>query len=149
MTVAGERQLREELKQRKGELRQEITKAIAEAREHGDLRENAEYHAAREQQGFNEGRIQEIEGKLKLPRLVKQIPEALSDSIEGVEHVSRIVQAMKELSREAQQILQPTIQLASKIAHAYDDIRQQTDRCSKFCVIGEVLGGICITAKKT
>lgn len=64
MTVEGEVALREELKQRKGSLRAEITQAIAEAREHGDLKENAEYHAAREQQGFNEGRIQEIEGKL-------------------------------------------------------------------------------------
>ena len=64
MTVEGEAALREELKYRKGSLRAEITQAIAEAREHGDLKENAEYHAAREQQGFNEGRIQEIEGKL-------------------------------------------------------------------------------------
>ena len=64
MTVEGEAALREELKHRKGSLRAEITQAIAEAREHGDLKENAEYHAAREQQGFNEGRIQEIEGKL-------------------------------------------------------------------------------------
>ena len=64
MTVEGAESLREELQHRKGVLRQEITQAIAEAREHGDLKENAEYHAAREQQGFNEGRIQEIEGKL-------------------------------------------------------------------------------------
>lgn len=64
MTVAGAEALRDELSHRKGALRQEITQAIAEARAHGDLKENAEYHAAREQQGFNEGRIQEIEGRL-------------------------------------------------------------------------------------
>ncbi len=64
MTVEGAENLREELQHRKSVMRPEITQAIAEAREHGDLKENAEYHAAREQQGFNEGRIQEIEGKL-------------------------------------------------------------------------------------
>ena len=64
MTVEGEKKLREELANRKGALRQEIIKAISEARAHGDLKENAEYHAAREQQSFNEGRILEIEGKL-------------------------------------------------------------------------------------
>lgn len=64
MTTEGEQALREELSRRKFELRPQITRAIAEAREHGDLKENAEYHAAREQQSFNEGRIQEIEAKL-------------------------------------------------------------------------------------
>ena len=64
MTVEGAEALREELQERKSTLRPQITQAIAEAREHGDLKENAEYHAAREQQGCNEGRIQEIEGKL-------------------------------------------------------------------------------------
>ena len=64
MTVRGADQLREELDFLKNVRRPEIIKAIAEAREHGDLKENAEYHAAREQQGFCEGRIQEIEGKL-------------------------------------------------------------------------------------
>lgn len=64
MTVRGAAQLREELDFLKNVRRPEIIKAIAEAREHGDLKENAEYHAAREQQGFCEGRIQEIEGKL-------------------------------------------------------------------------------------
>ena len=64
MTVAGEASLREELNRLKSEDRPRIVQAIAEAREHGDLKENAEYHAAREQQGFCEGRIQDIEGKL-------------------------------------------------------------------------------------
>ncbi len=64
MTVRGAELLREELEFLKNTRRPAIIEAIAEAREHGDLKENAEYHAAREQQGFCEGRIQEIEGKL-------------------------------------------------------------------------------------
>jgi transcription elongation factor GreA len=64
MTVAGEKMLREELNQLKTVVRPRIIQSIAEAREHGDLKENAEYHAAREEQGFAEGRIQEIESKL-------------------------------------------------------------------------------------
>ena len=64
MTVAGEKKLREELQHLKAVVRPSISAAIAEAREHGDLRENAEYHAAREQQSFCEGRITEIERKL-------------------------------------------------------------------------------------
>lgn len=64
MTVQGADALRDELNYLKSVRRPEIIEAIAEAREHGDLKENAEYHAAREQQGFCEGRIQDIEGKL-------------------------------------------------------------------------------------
>ncbi len=64
MTVGGAEKLREELNELRSVARPKISAAIAEAREHGDLRENAEYHAAREQQSFCEGRITEIECKL-------------------------------------------------------------------------------------
>lgn len=64
MTTQGAERLREELNELKSVTRPKISAAIAEAREHGDLRENAEYHAAREQQSFCEGRITEIESKL-------------------------------------------------------------------------------------
>ncbi|WP_192035872.1 transcription elongation factor GreA [Halomonas sp. YLGW01] len=70
MTVAGEQNLRQELEQLKSVERPQVIAAIAEAREHGDLKENAEYHAAREQQGFIEGRIQEIEGKLSSSQVI-------------------------------------------------------------------------------
>ena len=64
MTVRGAELLRAELRRLKSEDRPQVIQAIAEARAHGDLKENAEYHAAKEQQGFIEGRIKEVEGKL-------------------------------------------------------------------------------------
>ena len=70
MTSNGAQSLREELQRRKIEDRSRISAAIAEARAHGDLRENAEYHAAREQQSFNEGRISDIEGKLSNAEII-------------------------------------------------------------------------------
>ena len=70
MTVAGEQSLRDELDRLKREDRPRIIQAIAEAREHGDLKENAEYHAAREQQSFAEGRIQDIEHKLSHAQII-------------------------------------------------------------------------------
>lgn len=70
MTVLGAERLREELQRLKTEDRPRIINAIAEARAHGDLKENAEYHAAREQQSFIEGRILEIEGKLSAAQVI-------------------------------------------------------------------------------
>lgn len=70
MTVAGAAMLREELQRLKSVERPRIINAIAEARAHGDLKENAEYHAAREQQGFVEGRIMEIESKLGAAQII-------------------------------------------------------------------------------
>jgi len=70
MTATGAASLRRELEKLKNVTRPEIVSAIAEAREHGDLKENAEYHAAREQQGFCEGRIQDIEAKLSNAQII-------------------------------------------------------------------------------
>lgn len=70
MTAKGADALRAELEKLKREDRPRITAAIADAREHGDLKENAEYHAAREQQGFCEGRINEIESKLGAAQII-------------------------------------------------------------------------------
>lgn len=70
MTVLGAEALQKELSQLKFVDRPRIVEAIATARAHGDLKENAEYHAAREQQSFNEGRIQELEAKLSHAQIV-------------------------------------------------------------------------------
>lgn len=70
LTATGAKKLEEELKHLKSVVRPEIIKSIAEAREHGDLKENAEYHAAREQQSFTEGRIKEIEAKLSNAQII-------------------------------------------------------------------------------
>jgi transcription elongation factor GreA len=79
MTPAGYKKLDEELKHLKSTERPAIIKAIAEAREHGDLSENAEYHSAREKQSFIEGRIKELESVLGLAQVID--PTTLSGSI--------------------------------------------------------------------
>ena len=82
MTPAGEQALREELRRLKNEDRPRLARAIGEAREHGDLRENAEYHAAKEQQGLAEARIRDIEGRLAHARVI---------DLDRIPHDGRIV----------------------------------------------------------
>ncbi len=70
LTLNGAEKLRAELKELKSVKRPQVIQAISEARAHGDLKENAEYHAAREQQGFIEGRIKQIEGMLSHAQII-------------------------------------------------------------------------------
>src|SRR3979409_398557 len=103
MTLRGAAALRAELKRLRWERRRSVIKAIAEARGHGDLSENAEYHAAREQQGFIEGRIKDIEHKLanaeviepgKLPNTGKVVFGALvelEDQTDGTRVAYQVV----------------------------------------------------------
>jgi len=81
MTLRGAELLRIELKRLKSEDRPRVIKAIAEARSHGDLSENAEYHAAREQQGFIEGRIGEIESRLAAAEIIDVVSVAAGGKI--------------------------------------------------------------------
>ena len=81
MTVEGEKLLREELSELKTIIRPQISEAIKEAREKGDLKENAEYHAAREQQSFAEGRIKDIEGKLSNAQVIDITRMLVSDKV--------------------------------------------------------------------
>lgn len=92
MTVQGAAALQEELTRLKMIDRPAVTAAIAEARAHGDLKENAEYHAAREQQGFIEGRIQDIEGKLSNAQVIdiSKVPhtgKVIFGSTVEIEHI--------------------------------------------------------------
>lgn len=124
LTARGAEKLREELKQLKNVERPRVIKAIAEAREHGDLKENAEYHAAREEQGFIEGRIAEIESKLASAQIIdvtKLSPEGrvvfgatvdLVDEDSGEEVTYRIV------GEDEADIKEGMISVSSPIARA-------------------------------
>ncbi|MFZ1903759.1 MAG: transcription elongation factor GreA [Steroidobacteraceae bacterium] len=124
MTLRGAEALREELKRLKSQERPRIIKAIAEARGHGDLSENAEYHAAREQQGFIEGRITQLEHKLAnaevidpatLPdtgRLVFGATVELEDQSDGSRVVYQVV------GEDEADIRQGRISITSPIARA-------------------------------
>lgn len=92
MTPQGHAALEAELKQLKSVDRSRITAAIAEAREHGDLKENAEYHAAREQQGFCEARIRDIEAKLGAAQVID--PTTLPNDGRVVFGVSVVIENM-------------------------------------------------------
>jgi len=125
ITLRGAEKLREELKELKTVARPRVIQAIAEARAHGDLKENAEYHAAREQQGFIEGRIKEIEGKLSHAQVidVKSLNAngkvvfgstvVVADSDSGDEHTYQIV------GEDEADIKQGMISITSPIARAF------------------------------
>tara|TARA_Y100000385_G_scaffold284660_2_gene343099 strand:- start:5892 stop:6368 length:477 start_codon:yes stop_codon:yes gene_type:complete len=82
ITINGVKKLQEELSSLTGSKRQEVIKAIAEARAHGDLKENAEYHAAKEEQSHNEGRIQEIQSVLANAEII---------DIKDIQHDNKVV----------------------------------------------------------
>ncbi len=94
MTQRGFDALDEELKQLKTEARPAVIRDIAEARAHGDLSENAEYHAAREKQGFIEGRIKELEGILSLAEVID--PTKLSGAVKFGATVHRVDEESEE-----------------------------------------------------
>lgn len=133
LTVAGAEKLREELKKLKSEDRPRVVAAIAEARAHGDLRENAEYHAAKEQQGFIEARIREIEGKLSMAEVIdvsRLKPDdkvvfgatvVVTDLDEGSEHCYRIV------GEDEADIRQGLISIGSPLARSLIGHREGDD----------------------
>ena len=98
MTKKGHSALETELKQLKSVERPAIIKAIAEAREHGDLSENAEYHSAREKQSFIEGRIKDLEGVLSLAEVID--PATLSGAIKFGATVTLIDEDAEEKNRQ-------------------------------------------------
>ena len=108
LTERGAERLREELKRLKSVDRPKVIAAIAEARAHGDLKENAEYHAAREEQGFLEGRIKSLEAKLKIAVVVEPtergahvgLGSRVRVEVDGDESVIQVVSSAEASSRE-------------------------------------------------
>ena len=124
ITVRGAERLRAELKRLKSEDRPAVIKAIAEARGHGDLSENAEYHAARDQQGFIEGRIKEIESRLSHTEIidVSKLPQTgkvvfgTTVELEGAEDGVRVTYQV--VGEDEADIRQGLIAITSPIARA-------------------------------
>ncbi len=124
ITVKGAERLRAELKRLKSEDRPNVIKAIAEARSHGDLSENAEYHAAREQQGFIEGRISEIEQRLGNTEIidVSKLPQTgrvvfgVTVELEGQDDGTRVTYQV--VGEDEADIRQGLIAITSPIARA-------------------------------
>lgn len=124
LTVKGAEKLKAELQRLKSEERPKIIRAIAEAREHGDLKENAEYHAAREQQSFVEGRIKEIEHKLSHAQIIDpRTVNAGSKVVFGATVVVMDVDSEKEITyqivgEDEANIKEGRISVTSPIARA-------------------------------
>ena len=124
ITIRGAERLRAELKLLKSEDRPNVIKAIAEARGHGDLSENAEYHAAREQQGFIEGRINEIEQRLGNNEIidVSRLPQTgrvvfgVTVELEGQDDGARVTYQI--VGEDEADIRQGLIAITSPIARA-------------------------------
>lgn len=124
ITIRGAERLRAELKRLKSEDRPNVIKAIAEARGHGDLSENAEYHAAREQQGFIEGRINEIEQRLGNNEIidVSRLPQTgrvvfgVTVELEGQDDGARVTYQI--VGEDEADIRQGLIAITSPIARA-------------------------------
>lgn len=124
LTLKGAQMLREELAILKTVERPNVIQAIAQARAHGDLRENAEYHAAREQQGFIEGRIKEIEGKLSNAQII-DVTKLHADgrvvfgsTVEVYEEETDEEHAFQIVGEDEANIKQGLISISSPIARA-------------------------------
>jgi transcription elongation factor GreA len=124
LTVKGAEKLRAELEELKSVVRPRIIASIATAREHGDLKENAEYHAAREQQSFAEGRIAEIEGKLSNAQVIDvtkldangKVVFGATVEIEDVDAEKRVVYQI--VGEDEANIKEGRISIGSPIARA-------------------------------